>query len=377
MNSAFQQNLIEAAGRIVNFSQSCNNEESTKLFLILPFLSFLGYDPTNPNEVFPEHHADFSEKYRNRVDFAILKDNAAIIAIECKANGCELKDERGQLRSYFNAAKSVRMGILSNGLAWEFYTDSNEPNLMDEAPFLSIDLREIAKGKTQGSALEALNTLRKSSFDPDNIGDAAKRKHVFNSVLAQINEIAEEPTEQFCRLLLQNAGLTHLRQKTLDEYKDVVQRAFREFVNQTILTRLALPKSEIDESALEPSFADTAPQKIVTTETELAVFRWVQQRLAFLVEDDEHFHEIKNIGFRDYQGKFIVFYAKERKGRLFCFVEGAGNNPYKFIFPDDVQLGRAELVTSSLKDLDDDLLYLFKARVAALRGQADASKSAA
>jgi predicted type IV restriction endonuclease len=35
-------------------------------------LTTLGYDVANPDEVFPEHHADFSEKYQNKVDYAIL-----------------------------------------------------------------------------------------------------------------------------------------------------------------------------------------------------------------------------------------------------------------------------------------------------------------
>jgi hypothetical protein len=249
-----------------------------------------------------------------------------IIAIECKCSGTALKDEPGQLRSYFNAAKTVRVGILANGLQWEFFSDSDEPNLMDETPFLSIDLEEIATGKVQGSALEALQTLGKASFDPENIGAEAKRKHVFNSVLQQIGQLAQVPTEPFCRMLLQNAGITHVRQKTLDEYKSVVQRAFHEFINQNILLRLSLPKPETDDNAppanVENKARDFDTLKVVTTETELAVFRWVQQRLAFLVRDDTLFAEIGNIGFRDYQGKFVVYYKKERKGRLFDFYEG-------------------------------------------------------
>ena len=108
---------------MVAIAPRCVNEESTKLFLVLPFLSLLGYDVTNPdNEVCPEHNADFSEKYKNRVDFAILKSSSMpIIAIECKTLGMALRDERGQLRSYFNAAPTVKMGVITDGLVYEFY----------------------------------------------------------------------------------------------------------------------------------------------------------------------------------------------------------------------------------------------------------------
>lgn len=66
----------------------------------------------------PEHSADFSDKYKNRVDFAILKDESPVIAIECKCCGASIKDERGQLRSYFNAAPTVKMGVLTDGIVF-------------------------------------------------------------------------------------------------------------------------------------------------------------------------------------------------------------------------------------------------------------------
>lgn len=116
MEADFREKLGAFARRSVGLASRCGNEESTKLFLVLPFLSFLGYDDRDPSEVAPEHGADFSDKYKNRVDYAILKLEEPIVAIECKSVGVELKDERGQLRSYFNAAQSVKMGILTDGL---------------------------------------------------------------------------------------------------------------------------------------------------------------------------------------------------------------------------------------------------------------------
>ena len=81
MPEEFRPKLKAFAERMVGLAPRCTNEESTKLFLILPFLNFLGYDDRNPDEVCPEHSADFSEKYKNRVDFAILKGGTPIIAI--------------------------------------------------------------------------------------------------------------------------------------------------------------------------------------------------------------------------------------------------------------------------------------------------------
>jgi hypothetical protein len=89
--------------------------------------------------------------------------------IECKCCGLPLKDERGQLRSYFNAASTVKMGVLTDGLVYEFYADSEEPNMMDQTAFLSVDLRQVAKGKIEESVLDGLRGLQKAAFDPGHL----------------------------------------------------------------------------------------------------------------------------------------------------------------------------------------------------------------
>ena len=49
--------LLAVAKRSVSIMSGCSNEQSTKLYLVLPMLGLLGYDYTNPFEVFPEHAA--------------------------------------------------------------------------------------------------------------------------------------------------------------------------------------------------------------------------------------------------------------------------------------------------------------------------------
>ena len=369
MSDEFRQKIRVFAERAVTIAPRCVNEESTKLFLILPFLTFLGYDDRNPDEVCPEHGADFSEKYKNRVDFAILKNDKPVIAIECKTVGMPLKDERGQLRSYFNAAPTVKMGVITDGLIYEFYADSDEPNMMDMTAFLVLDLREVAKGKIENSVDEGLRSLQKSRFDPENIGAEAKRKLIFQNLVQQIAKLAEEPNEQFVRMLLQNAGLSHIRSKALTEYIDLTRSAFREFVSIRILQLLDLPTKglEGDKSAIAPEAVAVEPplkadDGIVTTDTELEVFHYVKRRLSFLVKENTMFDEIANVEYRDYKGKFVVFYKKERAGRIFDFTEG-GPKKYNFDFG---QLTGGEISTDKHIEIDAVLSAIFSKRVTEL-----------
>jgi hypothetical protein len=351
---------------VVGLAPRCTNEESTKLFLILPFLNFLGYDDRNPDEVCPEHNADFSEKYKNRVDFAILKGTFPVIAIECKTLGSALRDDRGQLRSYFNAAPTVKMGVITDGLVYEFYADSDEPNMMDQTAFLALDLREIAKGKIEDSVEEGLRSLQKSNFDPENIGAEAKRKLIFQNVVQQIAKLAEEPSEPFVRMLLQNAGQSHIRTKALTEYREITRSAFREFVNLRILQRLDIPvkDKELEKSIQTPesAVADITPKQddgLVPSSFELEVFQYIKQRLAFLVEEDRLFEEIDEIEYKKYKGKFVIFYKRERAGRIFDFYEGKSRK-YTFDFG---QGGGGEIPTESLTEIDKVLATAFTKRV--------------
>ncbi|MCP1274813.1 type I restriction enzyme HsdR N-terminal domain-containing protein [Gluconobacter albidus] len=347
------------------------------MFLVLPLLSFLGYDIMNPDEVCPEHNADFSEKYKNRVDFAIMKNDAPVIAIECKARGAALKDDRGQLRSYFNAAPTVKMGVITDGLVYEFYADSDEPNMMDANAFLTFNLNEVSKGKIEDSVVDGLKSLHKDSFDPENIGAEAKRKLVFQNLVQQIEDLSTNPSEPFVRLLLQNIGMSHVRSKAMAEYIALTQGAFGEFVNIRILRRLDLPSKdkEVERSpvAVEAPKIDVEIKPdngIITTELEISVYEHTKRRLAFLAKTDDLYESIENIEYRDYKGKFIVFYKKERAGRIFDFYE---DKEKKYTFDFGEEFGGI-VSTDNIIDIDATLLAVFSNRVEAVGATKKAAK---
>ena len=181
-------------------------------------------------------------------------------------------------------------------------------------------------------------------------------------------------------MLLQNAGLSHIRSKALTEYIDLTRSAFREFVSIRILQRLDLPtkgmegeKTIIAPEAVLPETPLKADDGIVTTETELEVFHYVKRRLSYLVKDDALFDEISNVEYRDYKGKFVVFYRKERAGRLFDFTEGG---PKKYNFDFGLNTG-GEVSTDKLTDIDKALSAIFSKRVEELGAPAKKTAKAA
>ncbi|MBQ5515678.1 MAG: hypothetical protein IIT88_01140, partial [Acetobacter sp.] len=151
---------------------------------------------------------------------------------------------------------------------YEFYADSDEPNMMDSKAFLSFSLKDIAKGKIEDSILEGVKNLQKTSFDPENIGAEAKRKIIFQSLVEQIKELSQNPSEPFVRLLLQGVGLTHVR-KAIDDYTFLTKEAFKEFINSIILERLDLPQQtrEKEKPVMAEEVSASDPDKEVPRRT--------------------------------------------------------------------------------------------------------------
>ncbi|SIS38036.1 type I restriction endonuclease [Insolitispirillum peregrinum] len=372
----FRESLVARCTPILAAADRCSSEEATKQFMVLPFLAALSYNPFDPGEVVPEHHADFSDKYKNRVDYAIFRDSTPIIAIEVKTSGANITDDRGQLRSYFNACTTVKLGILTNGSRYECFADTDEPNIMDQAPFLVFNLADIVAGNAEERVLSGIRDLCKDRFDPANIGAEARRKLLAGAFVASLSNWQAAPSDALIRLLLDDAGFKgNKTQRVVEECREIAVTAWSAFIERAILTRMGLnhtleskntPIAETSTTLsqnITPLENKNAIDGIITTETELASFEYARRRLAFLISDDNLFRAIDEIQHQDMKTTFKVFYRRPTAGILFNLKE-MSDGSMRFTFP---ALDGQELTIQSVQDLreiDDPLLAAFKKQVA-------------
>lgn len=362
----FRASLITFGERALRVRDHLKNEEATKVALVLPFIALLGFDDRDPTEVSAEHASDFSEKYRNRVDYAILSNLKPVIAIECKSIGGSKKDDRGQLKSYFNASKTVKLGILTDGFVYEFFVDSEEPNMMDDEPFLALHLEQVAKGQISETLLDSLFALTKGKFDPETIGENAKRSLTHHAFYEYLSQQFAKPSLNFTRFLLQENQIKHVRTHAIEGYRAIAKSAFNDVFTANVLKRLDIsePKSAAGsapvahaEVPLDATAADNS-KAIVTTPAELAAVESIRMRLAFLAKGDIGLYEhIRRIEYRDYQGKMVVFYGKERKGRILEIIESRDGSAITF------QLAETGESATDIAALDDSLMSIFRKRV--------------
>lgn len=372
----FRQRIIAHAKQAVSRAPRVESEASTNASLVQPFLMALGYDVTNPDEVSPEHHADFSDKYQNKVDYAILHEGKPVIALESKKVGAAMKDDRGQLRSYFNACPTVKLGILTDGLKCEFYADSDKPNMMDEAAFLRLDFSEVANsGAIDDNTLGGLAAIRRGLFNPEDVGAEAKRKLLFESIVETVKQFKSAPSDDFIRFILSRpevgGKISKLTQKIVDANRDVVQSAMEAFVAQEALARFGYaPKdvvrtpTERQEPAAAVAAAPVSPtppeaEGFVPSEAETGVLNYAKYRLSYLVKNDILFQEIQKITFRKTKTSFRVYYGRPNSGSLIDYREHK-DGTISLQFP---MLGGDDIPYAPSAKLDDSLLKVFIQRV--------------
>ena len=284
----FIDRIRELGSRIPDRLQHIQTEEATKIAFIQPFIRALGYDVNDPTEVVPELTADIEEKKGEKVDYAIFKDGRPIILIECKWSGINLdRVDAGQLRRYFSVTES-RLGILTNGVVYRFFSDLEKPNIMDSKAFLELDLLDIKE-----PLVDELKKFTKDSFDIDDILSTASELKYTREIKRILAEQMIDPSDDFVRFFASQVYSGRMTQSARQQFTEMTKRAFHQLISDRISERLksALagdPVSRIEEGAEQPSEAlsgdDTgADNKVVTTEEELEGYYIVKSILREVV----------------------------------------------------------------------------------------------
>lgn len=255
---AFEDALTDLASKVAEYKETLQTEEATKNAVIMPFISrVLGYDVFNPAEVVPEFICDIGTKKGEKIDYAIMRDGVVQMLIEAKQIGTPLTLENaGQLVRYFHVS-NARIGVLTNGQYWNFYTDLDKSNIMDEKPFLRLNLLDV-----DPYTLPELKKLTKSAFDLESVLVAAEELKYVSALKAEIAKEFAEPDEDFMRLFATRVYEGSLTAKMREFFLKVTRKAATQYINDRVNERL--------KSALQgqgPAIGVAVPVPDVATDT--------------------------------------------------------------------------------------------------------------
>ncbi|EKO3802632.1 type I restriction enzyme HsdR N-terminal domain-containing protein [Vibrio harveyi] len=300
----FIERLQALSKKVSQVSDNLATEEATKNALVMPFLhSVLGYDVFDPNEVVPEFTADTGTKKGEKVDYALIKDGAVQILIECKKYSEPLSTKHAnQLFRYFSVT-NARIAILTNGAQYQFYTDLDAPNKMDEKPFLTLDLEDLDE-----HVVPEIKKLTKSSFDVDSVVDAAGELKYLNQIKKVLSEQFKDPEEDFVKFFTSKVYDGVQTAKVKSQFLEITTKALKQFLNDSINARLksaiggeVKDSVKIDVPEIQEEVAEDVSDKpkVHTTDEEVEGFNIVKAILRQKVE-------VQRVFSRDTQSYFGI-----------------------------------------------------------------------
>ena len=208
----FIDDVRTRSDRFAKRIEHLETEEATKSALVLPFIQMLGYEIFDPTEVVPEFTADVGTKKGEKVDYALIQDGKPAILIECKKYGSNLDEaEMSQLLRYFTVT-AARFGILTDGIVYRFFSDLDQPNVMDTKPFFEFNILDFTDIQ-----VTELKRFTKSAFAVREIVDAARELKYTTEIKRILAEELAAPSKEFVRffLVLSQLGFGNCLRKRL------------------------------------------------------------------------------------------------------------------------------------------------------------------
>ena len=274
------EQMRELSLRVAQLSGERLNEEQTKNALVLPFLKALGYDIFNPFEVCAEFVSDVGTKKGERIDYAILHRGNPIILIECKPRGdCLDKGRCSQLRRYFQNHVSAKIGILTDGVRYYFFTDSRNKNLMDDEPFVEINFLDF-----DAQVVESIGKLRKENMLIDEFirmsSGIRQKEEIKSLVMAEL----DNPSDEFVRLIASKTSQPQrITTKAIETLKPMMRKVIDGVIAEKLNQRIDSMKVKHADTVQED--ADISPgSDIYTTNTEMWGFLIVRTLLHDVVD---------------------------------------------------------------------------------------------
>ncbi|WP_336249000.1 type I restriction endonuclease [Stomatohabitans albus] len=281
--------ITSIADRINLHRETIETEEGTKTAIVMPFIAqILGYDVFNPAEVIPEFTSDIGTKRGEKVDYAIVKDGEVQMLIEVKQLNFDLNlNHASQLIRYFHTS-NARIGVLTNGQQWHFYTDLERPNRMDERPFLKLDLCNL-----DSYALPELKRLTKEAFDIDSVITSAEELKYTQGLKESLREQFSNPSPDFAKVLANRFYDGNFTQRTKEQFTALTKKACDQFIEDRVNTRLATALKTTSatvtvsvEPTEEPNIGEKNPQQNNQGETE-------KNGIETTIEELEGFHVVQ------------------------------------------------------------------------------------
>lgn len=315
-----------------------DGETQTRDFLIEPFFKILEY--SEMDDYIHEFIADVGDNKGKKVDMAInLGGRNPDILVECKKATSKLTDSNyRQLNEYCLYVKEAKVGILTNGIVYEFYTRSSDSNtILHQKPFFRFDITNY-----DNADLEMLALFYRPTINVNYIIDEASEIYFLYKFDEALFKTLNKPSVEFIKIVYSNMGGKRMSDK-------INEKIFN------LINSLSL-QSVIDKIVKEEALSSKSG--VITTVDELKAYNIVKTIMA--VSNKIKNTDLERISYRDFKGFFAVLIDNnQRKGVCYFNLNSSkksiniGYNNYNLdeISAIEITKYKKELVDSALKYL--------------------------
>ena len=327
--------------------QVTNDETQTRSNLINPLFDILGYDQYN--DYTHEFSADIEGRKLRKVDMAItLGKKNPIVLIECKKATTKLTHQNfRQLDEYCFRTPSAKIGILTNGIVYQFFTKT-QTNALEVNPFFTFNLQEHS-----GGDIEMLALFQRQLIDTKIITEKAREIYFFDKFDDALYESLKMPNnikeltagnKSFLEIIFRNMGGKRFTDTALEQIHPLVN---------AISLKSALDRVIKDENLNSNS-------GIITTSEEIKFYNIVKTIIGLSIKTKKH---LEKVGYRDFKNFFgVVLDDNQRKGIVYLKIDktkktisfGSDPNSYELesISVEEITKYKSEIIQSFLDKLD-------------------------
>ncbi len=261
-----------------------DSEAATRDYLIEPFFNILNY--TKMDDYTHEFSLPIGKGKIKKVDMVItLIGKNPTILIECKKAGANLTTANfKQLAEYFNTQVSSKIGILTNGIEYKFYSSSlDDKRILNDVPFLTFDLSDFSS-----SDIENLVQFYRPEIDIKSIIEEAEDKYFLERFDNGLYETLLNPSRDFVKSVFSNMGGKVLTEKNYSKIYELIN---------SISISEALEKVKVSE-------ANNSKTGTVTTASEIKCYDIIKTIIG--MSSKVKSTDLDRISYKDKKGHFNI-----------------------------------------------------------------------
>lgn len=198
--------------------------------------------------------------------------------IECKPSQSDLSVKHaGQLFRYFSVT-DAKVAVLTNGVVYRFYTDSERSNRMDDKPFFTFDLDDYRRGD-----IKHLAPFQKSEFDLDRIASQAGTLKLQTEVSKELRAEFAEPSDELVRLIARRLHDGSLTEAVRERFKQVIAHSIAGLIREGVTERLENAISSEDKAYSDNPIEEPVSD-VETTQVEIDGYNIVRAICSKIVD---------------------------------------------------------------------------------------------